>query len=120
MRLPIAPSPTTATTLTRPRLLRLARTLRPAGVPAALRRADAVARRQRVRERRARLRRPRPHRLEGRPRLRPRRPLGAARPLPPGRGNLGRPAAAPPRDGGLERRQRADAGRGRRAPPLRP
>src|ERR671937_85994 len=119
-RLPIAPSPTTATTLTRPRLLRLARTIRPAGVPAALPRADDVVRRQRVRERRARLRRPRAHGLEGRPRLRPRRPLGAAGALPARGRDLVRPAAAPPRDGGLQPRERPEPGRGRRAPPLRP
>src|SRR5919197_5600256 len=120
MRLPIAPSPTTATTLTRPRLLRLAtRTVRPARVPAALPRADDVVRRQRLRERRARLRRPRADRLEGRPRLRPRRPLRSAGCLPPRRRDLGRPAAAPPRDGGLEPRERPHPVRGRRAPPLR-
>src|SRR2546423_9137884 len=118
MRLPIAPSPTPATPVTRPRLLRLARTVRPAGVPAALPGADDVVRRQRVRERRARLRRPRSDRLEGGPRLRPRRAVGAAGDLPPRRRDLGRQAAAPPRDGGLERRERPLPGRGRRAPPF--
>src|SRR5919206_4978461 len=120
MRLPIAPSPTTATTLTRPRLLRLAtRTLRPARVPAALPRADDVVRRQRVRERRARLRRPRADRLEGRPRLRPRRPLGAAGALPPRGRDLGLPAPAPPGHGRLEHRERPLPVFRRRAPSLR-
>src|SRR2546423_12744042 len=102
MRLPIAPSPTTATTLTRPRLLRLARTVRPAGVPAALPRADDVVRRQRVRERRARVRRPRSDGLEGGPRLRARRAVGAAGDLPARRRDLGRQAPPPPRERGPE------------------
>src|SRR5919201_182506 len=120
MRLPIAPSPTTATTLTGPRLLPLAtRTLRPARVPTALPGPNDVVRRQRVRERRARLRRPRRHRLEGRSRLRPRRSLGAAGALPARRRDLGRPAAAAPGDGGLQRRERREPVRNGRAPPLR-
>ena len=76
--------------------------LRPAGparVPAPLAGPDDVVRRQRVRQRRPRIRRPGPHRLEGGPGLRPRRAGGAAGDLPPGRRNLGRPAAAAPRDG---------------------
>src|ERR671936_952370 len=121
MRLPIAPSPTTATTLTGPRLLPLAtRTLRPARVPAALLRPDDVVRRQRVRERRARLRRPRADGVEGRPRLRARGARVAAGALPARGRDLGRSATPPPGDGGLERPERPEPGDGRRAPPLRP
>src|SRR5919204_4773802 len=114
MRLPIAPSPTTATTVTAPRLLPLAtRPVRPPGLPAALPRPDDVVRRQRVRERRARLRRARADRVEGRPRLRPRSALAAAGGLPARGRDLGGPAAPPPGDGGLERPQRAEPERRR-------
>src|SRR5919206_2554540 len=100
MRLPIAPSPTTATTVTAPRLLPLAtRPVRTPRLSAALPRADDLVRRQRIRERRARLRRPRADGLEGRPRLRPRRALAAAGALPARGRDLGRPAAAAPGDG---------------------
>src|SRR5205823_1765375 len=121
MRLPIAPSPTTATTVTAPRLLPLAtRPVRPSGLPAALPRPDDVVRRQRVRERRARLRRARADGVEGRPRLRPRGALAAAGDLPARGRDLGRPAAPPPGDGGLESPERPEPGRRRRAPPFRP
>ena len=47
------------------------------------------------------------------PRLRPGGAIGAAGDLPPGRRHLGRPAAAAPRDGLLERRERPQPGRDR-------
>src|SRR5919206_843402 len=121
MRLPIAPSPTTATTVTAPRLLPLAtRPLWTPRLPASLPRPDDVVRRQRVRERRARLRRPRADGVEGRPRLRARGALAAAGALPARGRDLGRPAAPAPGDGGLEPPERPEPGHGRGAPPFGP
>src|ERR671925_179318 len=117
----MAPSPTTATTVTAPRLLPLAtRPVRTPRLPPALPRPDDLVRRQRVRERRARLRRPRADGFEGRPRLRPRCALAAAGALPARGRDLGRSAAAAPGDGRLQRRERPEPGRRRGAAPLGP
>ena len=88
-------------------------------LPLPLPRPHDVVHRQRIRERRPRLRGPRTDRLEGRPRLCPRGALDPAGALPARRRNLGRPVSARPRHGRLEHRQRAHAGRDRRPPPLR-
>ncbi len=92
------------------------RPARPAQLPVPVPRPDDVVRRQRIRQRRARVRRPRADRLEGRPGPRPRGALASAGDLPARGGNLGRPPSTTPRDGRLEPGQRPQSGRDRGPP----